>query len=611
MKTCTRRVRLALLPLALAAAFPSHAQTRPMPPAGELVALGETVVTATRNPTRTDELVSEVVVVERATIEASTARTLPELLARSAGLQFTANGGMGKTSSVFIRGTESRHTILLIDGVRYGSATAGIPIWDNLPLDMIERIEVLKGPASALYGSEAVGGVVQIFTRKGREGFHPYASATVGSGNWRQWAAGAAGGQGAWTWALGLQQLRERGFSSTNEKVPFGNFNADTDPFHQDAVNASVALQINPAWRADASILHADGRSHFDDGPDRDSNSLLRSRVLQTGLKGTVQPGWQTELRVSQSDDTNATQIGAFPGDFKTRQKQWTWQNTVATPLGAALAGLEHRRQDVSGSTAYSVTGRTIKGVFAGLNGSAGAHSWQVNARRDSNSQFGGSTTGFAGYGFRISPAWRFNMSHGTSFVAPSFNQLYFPSFGNPLLQPERGKNTDVGLTWAANGHQVKLVRFDNKIRGYITNTTVPANIPRSRIDGWTLGYEGAVGAWSLRGGLDTLDPRNELNGKQLPRRARQQATLGVDRKAGAWRYGASVLHVGTRYDDAANTREMPAYTTLDLRAEWQFAPEWRLQAKLNNLTDRQYETSYGYNQAGRSLYVTLRWQPK
>jgi vitamin B12 transporter len=186
-------------------------------------------------------------------IEASTARTLPELLARTAGLQMSANGATGKTSSVFIRGTESRHTILLIDGVRFGSATAGTPSWDNIPVEMIERIEVLKGPASALYGSEGVGGVVQIFTRRGKQGFHPYASATLGSERWRQWTGGFTGGQGAWTWALGLQQLRERGQSSTNPKVQFGNFNADVDPFTQDAINASLALQINRDWRADAS----------------------------------------------------------------------------------------------------------------------------------------------------------------------------------------------------------------------------------------------------------------------------------------------------------------------------------------------------------------------
>lgn len=612
MKTPVFPARLAALPLALsgvfAAALPSFSQS--IPPV-QVAALGENVVTATRNPTRTDDLVSEVVVVNRDQIEASTARTLPELLARTAGLQMSANGATGKTSSVFIRGTESRHTILLIDGVRYGSATAGTPSWDNIPVDMIERIEVLKGPASALYGSEGVGGVVQIFTRRGKQGFQPYASATLGSERWRQWTGGFTGGQGAWTWALGLQQLRERGLSSTNPKVQFGNYNADVDPFSQDAINASVALQVNPDWRVDASMLYSDGVSHFDDGAGVDARSAVRAATLQAGVQGKLMPGWQTELRFAQGADTANVITAVTPGAFKTQQDQWTWQNNIDTPLGLLLAGLEHREQKVSGSTAYSVTQRTIEGVFAGLSGNQGNHSWQVNARRDRNSQFGGSSTGFAGYGYRISPAWRVNASHGTSFVAPSFNQLYFPGFGNAALQPETAKNTDFGLTWAAGGHELKLVRFDNRIRGYMTNTTLPINIPRSRIDGWTLGYEGKLGAWGLRAGLDTLDPRNEANGRQLPRRAKEQLSLGADRRSGAWRYGASLLHVGTRFDDAANTRRLDAYTTLDLYADWQVARDWSLQAKVNNLTDRQYETSYGYNQPGRAVYLTLRWQPK
>ena len=171
MKNTLNSARLAVLPLALSSAFASlaFAQTTP--------ALPETVVTATRVATRADQLTSEVIVVDREAIERSAGRTLPEVLARTASVQMTSNGGRGKTAGVFIRGTESRHTILLIDGVRYGSATAGTPVWDNIPVDMIERIEVLKGPASALYGPDAAGGVVQIFTRRGTQGFRPAARA--------------------------------------------------------------------------------------------------------------------------------------------------------------------------------------------------------------------------------------------------------------------------------------------------------------------------------------------------------------------------------------------------------------------------------------------------
>lgn len=602
MQNCFQPPRLIASALVLAASGPSIAQSSALQPV---------VVTATRSATAAHELVSDVSVIDRSAIEASTARTLPELLARFPGVQMASNGGLGKASSVFIRGTESRHTLLLVDGVRLGSATLGTPSWDNIPLEMIERIEVLKGPASALYGSDAVGGVVQIFLRKGRAGFHPHASLTLGSRRHVQAAAGLQAGQGPLTYSLGVQRLRERGFSATNPQVPFGNHNPDVDPFEQDAFNASARYAINQAWSVDAGMLYADGVSAFDDGPGRDSRLKLRDVTVHAGVKGRLAPNWQTELRFGEGRDTSNTIEARFPGSFKTRQSQWTWQNHIDTRLGLVLAGIEQRVQDVSGTTAYSVTNRTINSVFAGVNGSAGRHSWQANLRHDRNSQFGSSDTGLIGYGYRIAPAWRVHASYGTSFVAPSFNQLYFPNFGNPALQPEQGRNMELGATWSAAGHELKLLRFDNRIRGFITSTTTPANVPRARIDGWTLAYAAQLDALAVRASLDALDPRNQVSGRQLPRRAERQITLGSDYAVGAWRFGGSLLHVGERFDDAANTRPLAAYTVADLHADWQFARDWRAQARINNVTNRQYETALGYNQPGRGVFMTLRWTPR
>ncbi|HZY18069.1 MAG TPA: TonB-dependent receptor [Ramlibacter sp.] len=588
-------------PLALAFCSSIHAQS-PLP---------ETVVTATRLATRADELVSDVRVIDRAAIEASAARTLPELLARRAGVQMSANGGRGKTSSVFIRGTESRHTLLLVDGVRVGSATAGTPTWESIPVEMIERIEVLQGPASALYGSDAVGGVVQVFTRKGREGFHPNASVGAGSRGYAQAGAGVAGGAGALTYSLSLQREREDGINSTRPSVSAGNYNPDLDPFRQDSAVGSIGWQIAPDWALSGGFLHSEGVSNFDDGPRVDARNAIRTSTLHAGVKGRVAAGWRTELRLSGSQDTANSLVATTPGAFQTEQMQWTWQNDVETPVGVLLAGLEQREQQVSASTAYTVTRRTIDSFFTGLSGSRGAHSWQGNLRRDRNSQFGSADTGFAGYGYRLAPAWRVHGSYGTSFVAPSFNQLYFPGFGNPALQPERGRNTDLGVTWSEQGHEVRLGRFDNRIRGFMTNTTLPVNIPRARIEGWTLGYAGQAGRTSWRADLEALDPRNQLNDRRLPRRAREQLSLGADHQLGAWRLGASLLAVGSRFDDAANARRLGGYTTADLYADWQFARDFALQAKLVNLADKRYETAYGYNQPGRGAFVTLRWQPK
>ncbi len=582
-----------------------------------VAALAETVVTATRTSTRVDELVSDTTVIDRAQIERQASRTLPDLLARVAGVQITSNGGAGKASGVFIRGAEARHTILLIDGVRYGSATAGTPSWDNIPVEMIERIEVLKGPASALYGSDGVGGVVQIFTRKARPGedsFSPRASSTIGSEGYKQITGGFTGASGPFTYALDAQRTLDRGFSATNRKVQFGNYNPDRDPFAQSALNASLGFQINPDWKIDGGLLHAEGLNHYDDGPNRDTRGRVRTQVAHVGLRGAVLRNWSTQLRYAESSDYTRAIVAApfnVPGLFETTQKQYLWQNDIATPVGTVVAGLERREQAVNSDTRYSVTQRDIDSAFVGLNGSTGAHSWQVDARHDRNSQFGDSNTWFAGYGWRITPNWRFNVSHGTSFVAPSFNQLYFPNFGNAALLPEEGKNTDIGITWRQDGQSVKLVRYDNRIQGFITSTTRPENVQRARIEGWTLGYDGQFGAWGLHASVDSLDPRNEGTGRMLPRRAKNHASLAIDYAVGAWKFGGSALHVGRRFDDVANTRPLGNYTTIDLYAEYQVAKDWSLQARIANLNDADYETAYGYNQRGRAAYLTVRWQPK
>lgn len=328
-------------------------------------------------------------------------------------------------------------------------------------------------------------------------------------------------------------------------------------------------------------------------------------------------PGWKTQLRYSQSVDSNRAIVAAptlFPSLFKTTQDQITWQNDIDTPIGVALVGVEQLTQKVDSTTVYSVTQRTLSSYFLGLNGSQGRHSWQANFRNDSNSQFGNNSTGFVGYGFSLTPAWRVNVSHGTSFVAPTFNQLYFQSSsfkGNPLLQPERGANTDIGITWSEAGHTVKLLRFDNKIRGFIANPLAPVNVPQARIDGYTLAYDGSFGALTLRASADTLNPRDELTGKRLPRRSANQLRLGADYGTGAWLFGGSVLSAGGSFNDAANRQPLDGYTTADLYADYKLNKDWKLQAKLNNLTNKQYETILGYNQPGRAVYVTLRYQPK
>jgi vitamin B12 transporter len=604
MKSLSLAPRLSLLASAMACAIPAVAQSNPTLP--------EVVVTATRLETRTDALVSDVTIIEAADLEKLNGLTLTEVISRLAGVQLIANGGRGTSSTLLIRGTESRHVLLLVDGVRMGSATLGAASFDNIALESIDRIEVLKGPASALYGSDAVGGVVQIFTKRGTKGLTPSASVTVGSKGHRAISAGISGSSGPLRFSAGVGHLQEKGFSATNEAVAFGSFNPDADGFKQESAFASIGADVAPGWSLDARASTAKATSHWDNGPGNfDPTNKVTNTTISIALTGQVMPAWKTVLRLGQADDKFTSRSDYGNDNFDTVNTLLSWNNEIATPVGALLVGLEQLKDEVDSNTAYDLTARTVNAAFVGLTGSHGGHAWQANARRDSNSQFGDATTAFAGYSYKITPNWRLLGSYGTSFKAPSFNQLYYPKFGNATTRPEKGRNSELGLAYTQGPHEVKLTRFDNRIQGFITDLPVVTNIPQARIKGWSLAYQAEVGATRMHASFDQLDARNVLTGAQLPRRAERQITLGADTAVGAWTFGGNLVSMAKRYDNAANTIDLAPFVTADLFANYRVASDWVLQGRINNVTDKVYETAKGYNQPGRSFFLTLRYQPK
>jgi len=578
------------------------------------------VITATRLPTRVNDVVAEVTLIDRATIERAQGRTLSELLAQQAGLQFSSNGGLGKFSSVFMRGLEARHTLLLVDGVAVGSATVGTPSLDNIPLAIIDRIEIVRGPLSSVYGSGAVGGVIQVFTRTGAMGLQPNASVTVGSHRHGQAVAGVAAGEGAYDAAVQVQHTETRGISATNERVPFGSYNPDNDGWRQNSGTLRLGWALSPRWRVEALALKSQGTTQLDDGPGADARAELSNQILLLAARGQVMAGWGMRLSVSNAvdryDTLSSASAFASLGATEGRQRTLSWENSFDTPIGALLALAERQHQGVSRpGTSYVVSDRDIDGLALGLNGKQGAHSWQASVRNDHNSQFGGKTTGALGYGYALSPAWRLGASLGTSFVAPSFNQLYYPGFGTPTLLPEQGRHAELSARWTAGEHSLRAAWFSNHYRGFITSGPQPVNLPRAESDGVTLSYEGQWQDLAVAASIDHVDPRNASVGnsnfdKQLPRRAKDSARLNLRQQWGLLSVGALLNLASHRYDDSANKSRLGGYGTLDLQADYALAREWTLGARLNNLSDKRFETALGYNQPGRELFVSLRYEP-
>lgn len=614
MKICSSPARLAVFNLALAAAFPALAQSQ-LPPI---------VVTAARIAQPLTDVVADVSIIDREQIEASSGRTLSELLVREAGVQMSANGGLGKSSRLYLRGTNAGHTLLLIDGVRYGSATLGQANWDNIPLEMIERIEVLKGPAAALYGSEAMGGVVQVFTRQGRQGFHPHASVTLGSNSHRKVAAGVAGGDDEVSYALGASSLTEKGFSATNSRIG-SSYNADRDGFDQESVSGSLAWRLAPGWRLTAHALQASGDNRSDNGSSNfDVRTETSTQVLGAGLEHQWLEGVRTTLKLSRGTDQSIYYSSADPRKttrYDTERTQTTLQHQWDSAIGTWMLGAESVRESVSSTTAYQMTDRRTESVFAGLTGQKQGHLWQLNLRHDDNSQFGSADTGYLGYGYQFTPEWSLHGGYGTTFRAPSFNNLYSPDPknypGNPLLQPEKGSSKELALAYKSGVGPIKLIRFDNQIDGLIiwpNASTAAVNVDNASIAGWSLGYEGGAGLWSWQSQFDWLDAKDEKWGLKLPQRASKQVNASLRREVADWKLGVHWFAAAKRFNgldtkNGVNTKPLAGYGTLDLSAEHALDQDWRIQFRLNNLTDKTYETVYGYNQPGRSAYVTLRWQ--
>jgi vitamin B12 transporter len=586
-------------------------------------ALAPVVITPTRSPLRSDQSVADVTVLERADIEQATGRTLAEFLAQQAGIQMQSQGGLGQLSAVSLRGLASRHTLLLVDGVRYGSATAGQPMLDNLPLGEIERIEIVRGPLAGLYGSDAVGGVIHVFTRRATEGQRVNAALTAGSNGYAQAQGGLSFADALWSGSLQLSRTQTDGFSATNVQDPFGNFNPDRDGFRQNAGSLNVGLKLPADWETNLHLLHSDARSAYDDGLGVDSMAGLQTQVAALEASGRVMAGWRTTVRVARSRDVSDTLASASVspwnplGPISSDQEQLSWENTVATPLGSLLVLGEHLRQNVSRPVqAYEVSQRTVKSGALGLNGEAGAHTWQLSWRRDANSQYGQQSNGSIGYGYQFHPIWRLTAAAGSSFVAPSFNSLYWPGASNPLLEPEQGQHREVGLRYSRGVHQWHATLFTNRIRGYITQGAQPVNLPYTHSNGLSWSYDAQWDALKLSASFDHIDARNDTVGanqdKLLPRVAPNSAKLAANwRLHPAWTAGLTMQAYSDRFDDAANTVRLAGFGTLDVQAQWALKPDWSVQTRLNNLADKPYQTALGYNQPGRELYVSLRYAPR
>jgi vitamin B12 transporter len=581
--------------------------------------LGHVVVTATRQPISADAALASVDVIERDEIARAGHSSLLGLLASRPGVQMARNGGPGSSGSIFIRGANSGHTLLLVDGVRIGSATSGSPVLETIPLELIERIEILRGPGSALYGADALGGVIQVFTRKGRAGFQPSARVGAGTDGAREASASLAGGNDRLRYNLTAGHERSDGFNARPEAQT--GHDADDDGFREDYLSASLALDLGGNDELGANVLYSDMRNWYDAAQPYDSRLDKRAEAFGVHLRKQHSSTWASTLRLGHSVDALDNQSDASTRSrFDTTQRQLSWQHDIALGGGSLLAAYEFLQQRVQTTADYEKTRRHINAFLLGWGGDFDHHHVQLNARHDRNSQFGGKTTGTAAYGYQLSPEWRAHASIGTAFKAPTFNDLYYPVEcygawgcfgGNAALAPEEALNRELGMAWERDGVSVDLTYFNNRIKNLIDwSSGIASNVGRADIEGVEASVTALFGDYRVRASVDLLDAEDAASGDELGRRARIGGALAVERAVGVWTWGMEWNGQGRRYDRVPNTAagRMGGYGLMDAYVHYALAPDWSVEVRANNLLDKEHELAKDFGTPGRSAFVALRY---
>lgn len=597
---------------AVASPFAAFAET-PM--------LDETVVTASRMSQPLVKTIAHTTVLNEQEIRISGAPDVPTLLRSLAGVEVVQSGGLGKVSSTFMRGTESDHVLVLLDGVRVNSATAGPTALEHIMLDSIERIEVVRGNVSSLYGSDAIGGVIQLFTKRGHGAPVFNASAGLGSHGTQRLTAGFSGEVNNTSFSAHVANNKTNGVSAINTAI-VPAVNPDKDGYDNTTFSGQVQHVINADHMLSATLFNSRGDGQYDNAfgltADR-YNTRANIDKLSLTSDNQLNEKWHSQLRLARgTDDSQDIKNDVQQSRLKTTSDQFAWQNEISITKTQKLSlSLEHLGQsisvqDIATPNPYTQTKRTVNSLLGGYLGEFGAHQLQVNLRQDRYSDFGTANTNLLGYGWQFSEGWRATATVSNAFKAPTFNELYRASWGgNPTLKPEHTNNREVGLRYASARQQFDMIYFDSRIRDLISGWPL-LNNSQARIDGVELTYSAQYGETGVKAALTRQNPRNSQTGLVLLRRAKSFGNVSLTRQFGALQMRGEWQYSGTRADVDINTfarTTLASYDVANLAAIYTLDRQLQLSLRADNLFNKGYMSVHGYNTSGRTLFVGLNYQ--
>ncbi len=590
----------------------SHALAEPV------TALPAVVVTAQRTPESALATTSDVVVLERRDIEASSATNLIELLGTLPGIQ-SAAGSNGGDNNIYIRGSESRMTMLLIDGVRVDSQEGAIRIgggapWEMIPLEQIDRIEVLKGPASTVYGADAMGGVVQVFTRRAVEGGMGFVNAAMGSQGFKQGTVGAGLKSGPIDWFITAAGQFTNGYDPQprTSHTPANLGGRDQSL----SVNAGIDLtpQSRVEWTHMSQELH---NQYLRWGGGNNYNS--QKNLITDGLRLTTSLNSKFKLKLSASESLVKV-LDDYPNQYDTKSTQVSAMLVYGSEWGDWLYNLDRRAdafdQLVNGNFDPNFRAdRSILGQSMGWNFQSGLQAVTARLRSDRDSLFGTTPTASFAYALGGLQGWRASASLATSYRAPTLEQLY-SNYGDVKLKPEKGRHQEASLRYVDKGNESKLTAYRNLYEDLISSnqflTTCGAamfcyyNVNRAEVKGLTFSQTYRLQRWQFAASMDALSAKDLSTGKQLNMRAPRAASLKTDYIISDWMWSATLRAVDKRYSYANEVNPLAGYSTVDLQVSKTFDGKTRAWFKLLNATDHPYDVVNDYRAPGRTWMLGL-----
>jgi vitamin B12 transporter len=558
---------------------------------------------ANRTATPVQDVLASLTVLHRDDIVARQAADLPALLAQLPGINLSRDGGRGQSSGVYVRGGNTGHTLVLVDGVRTGSATLGYKSLAMLPLELIERIEIVRGPRAAWYGSDALAGVIAITTRRSDA---VELNANVGS-------FGQVGADV--NVSSQIDQLRVRASVGASQADGFNvrpDLDADADGYRQKFIKLNADYQTDIGlWSARADINS--GFYQFDSAwsSEDEADTLTRAFALawqhQSGL-------WQHQAQLSRNLDREVTFGPDSRSPFVTERDEFSYQAaTDITDNLNVLAGVNWYQEQVDKSaTPYEQTSRINKALFSGVYYQLEALKLEAALRRDLINDYGGQNTWQLAAGYQLNDAWLVRASRGSAFKAPSFNELYYPGYANPELKPQESVSDEIALRYQAAAFQAELAWFDRDITNLIQGVKRAENVRLASIQGVEFSVRQQWQQFHSNLSYTWLETENLSTGLKLERRPEHTLNWRGSYDSDNWSLYISSDYQSETYQGAfASVANLGGFTLWGVGGSYQLSSQLTVRAKLDNLFDKQYQSSAGYNTAGAAFGISVSYTPE